>query len=659
MVRRGTTWTTWTVAALVAVVALGSTWGVYRSVRAQESGPRFAASMPAGALVYLEAKDLSGLLKTWLASPMRDRYFKSESYRSFKRSRLYVKLQERLADLQKGFGVDITDERLAELTGGPSAIAIYDPGKLELLVATEVPSERALASSLFAQAKTFEARKTAKGAAYYSREVSTDGGNLVQRIAFGYAGDRLWIGTSEALVAEAIDGPQNGGIAPAIAETVRAAGDFDTHDMTVWFDMERTVRNKYFNLYWVQRNAKELEGIASGIVDLQFAADGVHERRWFVRREPAAAPAGTGSDLFARMNVMAPPGAQLVEAKVADEGVAPALARTMFGPERGGTALDRVSASAPDSPFGDEEASDESESSRPASGRYRYLDGRFDQDVDDPAAAPALPAVPASDREKAKEPPFAERVTAIVAAAAPLRYATFESIGLPDGQLFATFDRGVAVELGAPEKFDGAAFEALVRGEFGRRFVVGGEAAQVAWIDSDGARALGGSLVAQGGAYRLVGRYLIVARDAASCAKLAAGATARGDFANVQAPKGALTRYAEIRIGDARGPFTRLTRLLDSKSMSALEQEVSSSEDEGETNKRSVLFFSENIASLLDVARDLVTVKIATTVDGVVMREQVDYLWSAQRADAEQPTPPPAAEPTPPAEPAPEPTEGD
>jgi hypothetical protein len=42
-----------------------------------------------------------------------------------------------------------------------------------------------------------------------------------------------------------------------------------------------------------------------------------------------------------------------------------------------------------------------------------------------------------------------------------------------------------------------------------------------------------------------------------------------------------------------------------------------------------VLFFSENLASLLDVVRELEAVKIATTVDGTVMRERVDYVWAA------------------------------
>src|SRR6185295_15852978 len=87
----------WAAVAVAAVVTVGGTWGAFRAARAEEPAPRFAAAMPRGAL------------GVWLKSPTRDRYFQSASYRSFKRSRLYVKLQERLTDLQKGFGVEITD----------------------------------------------------------------------------------------------------------------------------------------------------------------------------------------------------------------------------------------------------------------------------------------------------------------------------------------------------------------------------------------------------------------------------------------------------------------------------------------------------------------------------------------------------------------------
>ena len=292
-----------TIAALATLaVSVAGAWDRLAGGTASAESPlKFASSMPAGALVYLESPNLAGLLKTWIASPVRGRYFDSASYRSFTRSRLYLKIQERLTDLQGGFGVEVTDEWLAGVSGGPSALTIYDPSKLEMLFVTEVPRERALATTVFAEAKNFQERKTAKGTPYYSREVSTESGNSSQRIAFAWADGRLWIGTSDALLAEALDGPAAGGLGAQIAQTAAAARDFAPHDLVLWFDMERSIRNKYFNLYWIQRNAKDLEGISSGLVDLEFAQNAVHERRWYLMKTGAPAPIATDSTALARL----------------------------------------------------------------------------------------------------------------------------------------------------------------------------------------------------------------------------------------------------------------------------------------------------------------------------------------------------------------------
>ncbi len=623
------------VAAILGVALLGTGWGAYRVARAHSAPPRFAAAMPHGALVYLEARDLGTLLGAWLGSPTRERYFRSASYRSFKRSRLYLKIQDRLSDLQKGFGVDITDERLAELAAGPAAIAIYDPGKLDVLVAAEVPRDRALASSLFAQAKNFEERHTAGGSAYYAREVSTEAGGAVVRIAFGYAGDRLWVGTNETTVAEAIDGPKDGGLQPAVAETIGAAGDFAAHDVLMWLDLERSVRNKYFNLYWIQKNAADLADLESGLIDLEFAADGVHERRWFVSKHALPAPpTGDGSATLSRLRRLAPPGTQLVEVKYADSDLSPAVAQTLFGPERRSGTPELVSASRSDDPFG-QSGSDDASDDTPSANKYRYLDSRFDSDVDDPAAAtpPAADVAPEGAKTTVG---FGDRVAAIVGAANPICYASYSAVELPDGQLFAGFDRTIVVELGNPERFAAAEFEGLVRDEFGRRFVVGADTSRVSWTDVSGARGLAGALVEQGGAYRIVGKFLVIGRRGGDCSVVAERLAGQLSGDELVAPSGALSRVAEVRVDLAREPFSRLMSVLDARQRASIDEDVDSSgnADDDDSNGRPVAFFSENIASLLDVAKDLASVRIATTVQGSVMRERVDYVWKVAAATA-------------------------
>ena len=610
---------------LVAVVLTGiasMTLAALGGATAQSTTPliRHAASMPAGAIAFVEAKDLSSLLGAWLASPMRDRYLNSASFRSFRRSRLFLKLSDRLKDLERGFGIEINDARLAELAGGSSALAVYDPGKLEVLLVTEVASQKALASKLFAQSSSFEKRQTAKGQPYFSREVVSDGGSLVQRVAFGYSNDRLWIGTNESLVAEGIDGPSGGGLGTAVGETVKAATDFTaSHDLVVWADMDRAVRNKYFNLYWIHRNASELANLQSGLLDIEVAATGMKERRWFVRKpESVKQTAGDGAALAA-LSALAPQDAQLVEARTADAGVAGELAETMFGPERaGGSALGDVRASRMDDPFEPSESESDSSNRRPSGGRYRFLDDRFDRDVDDPAATVKRVAATAPTVA-----PLGDRLAPILAAAAPVRYAVFGSVQLPEGKLFASFERAVVVELASPERFDATAFESLAREEFARRFLVGGQVARVSWTDAAGGRGLSGALVSQGGAYRVAGKYLIVARDPQQCAAVAARVGSAGASPSIES--GAVTRIAEVRLAAATGPFRRLTGLLDSKDANALDEELASEEGDSDVLRRPVLFFSENLVSLLDVVKQVTSVRITTSEDGVLVRELVEY----------------------------------
>ena len=48
--------------------------------------------MPEGALLYIEARDFAGLLKDWNAAPERAAWTKSDDYRVFSNSRLFLRL---------------------------------------------------------------------------------------------------------------------------------------------------------------------------------------------------------------------------------------------------------------------------------------------------------------------------------------------------------------------------------------------------------------------------------------------------------------------------------------------------------------------------------------------------------------------------------------
>src|SRR4029078_175796 len=144
---------------------------------------KLAGVMPRGAMVYVQANNLSALMKPWLASPVRSQFYDSASFAAFQKSRIYLKLQDRKKDFESAIGIGLDESRLAELAGRASAVSIYDIGKIELVFVTEVPRARAVASALFKQAPQFSER-SANGTSYYVRDVTADGGRLTQQGCF-------------------------------------------------------------------------------------------------------------------------------------------------------------------------------------------------------------------------------------------------------------------------------------------------------------------------------------------------------------------------------------------------------------------------------------------------------------------------------------------
>src|SRR5215813_7806660 len=110
---------------------------------AQQSPPlseqmKLASAMPSGAMLYIQAKDLGALMRRWSASPVRKGYYDSKSFEAFTHSHLYLKLQDRKKDFESALGFGLDEQRLAEISGGASALALYDIGKIELVLLSEM-----------------------------------------------------------------------------------------------------------------------------------------------------------------------------------------------------------------------------------------------------------------------------------------------------------------------------------------------------------------------------------------------------------------------------------------------------------------------------------------------------------------------------------------
>lgn len=601
--------------------------------REQPAPLRLARIMPKGALLYAQSRDLAAQLGLWRTSRLRERYFSSKSYQAFQQSRLFLKLQSRAAEFELALGFPFSEENAALLAGGESAIAIYDLGRLEMVIASEMPRPKAYATLFFANARNFDERTTASGTSYYVREFAADSGRSVQRVGFAYAGGKLIVASSESLLQRALENSLSKLSSDRLSDetdaTVAKSRGFAAHDVTVWFNQEKLNSNRYFKTYWIHRNSAEFSRYQSGLIDLQMTAAEWRERRWFVlspREEEAGNNAVAPSpknkarvDVSLSLARFAPEDTQLVEARPAharDPRLAESVAATLFGelPEAKPAAMPFLSSQA--------EPDGGTENWTQVPGRYRHLDSRFDRDIDDEAAV-KLSTEGSEATVAAKR--FFGALAPVFAETRPLAYAVLQSPRLAADGLFVKFNRAIVVEMESAGVFDTRRLEAAITGELQSRFVAGTAQQEMIWQTEGGVRSLRQSLIEQGGAYALSGSTLILASNKDYCAALLARANVSTTYqAELPSP---LERFAVVRPSLVLPAFARLSRVLDAKESSAGTPGSDNGEggQEDEESSGAIAFFSDNLASLLNAAQELREANYESAVIDGVLREVVVY----------------------------------
>ncbi|HJQ69715.1 MAG TPA: hypothetical protein VKA70_12120 [Blastocatellia bacterium] len=598
---------------MVAVAALAHQ-SDGQSARPVSEQLRLASITPRGAMVYVQARDLAALMKLWIASPVRDSFYKTKNFAAFSQSHAYLKLQDRKKDFEKALGFGLDESRLAELAGGASAVAVYDIGKLELVFVTEVARERAIATAMFKQAPQFQERSSASGV-YYVRDVATDGGRLNQQFCFAHASGKLLVTTSEGLMIRALANAKSAGADSLLADvtaTADLAKGFTAHEVTMWLDQARLNRSRHFNNYWIHRNVAQLSNIESGLIDLRITAAGLTEQRWF--KTTGASPTATAlsNEQANALIKFAPADTHLIELRGAsgtNELLSKQVAQALFG--KLPNEAEAVGEVPPDysrdtSTEGDEDVRVE---------RYRRLDQRFDKDIDDDKApgqkaateAAKAPAAAPADR-------FEKSVSAILANVSAANYSKMVRSKLDSSKPFVTFERAVVIEMGADRTIDRTALEGAITTEMRERFVVAGVEPGLAWQDDAQVRYLAQSLLEQGAAYSISGKYLVLAssREFARDILRAAASTSAAKV------EGTFEYYSVVRVADAKPVFDKLMSKLDGK----VEGAASKADDEEEST--AVSFFSENLSSLI-TSTAIREFRARRQTDGAVMVEQIFY----------------------------------
>ena len=278
---------------LIAAAALGVGWTAYEfSAPAQPPLSRYA---PAGALLYLQAKDFSALLADWNASPEKQQWLKSDNYEVFSRSRLFLRLRGASEQFAAAAGLPPDMDFLKQVAGAQSALALYDIGKLQFLYITRLPSAHSTETTLWQTRSKFDTRNAGGATFYLRRDPESQ-----REVEFATSGDYLLLATREDLMAGALQlmaGSKDLTIESEAwwSQSVAAAGA--EGDLRLVLNLEKIVPSPYFRSYWVQRNITDSKQYSSAISDLFRASGAYREERVLLRKAPSKAPPqGDGSE---------------------------------------------------------------------------------------------------------------------------------------------------------------------------------------------------------------------------------------------------------------------------------------------------------------------------------------------------------------------------
>ncbi|MBX7218537.1 MAG: hypothetical protein K1Y36_01185 [Blastocatellia bacterium] len=596
--------------------------------------------MPRGALAYVQARNLGEMLGKWRTSSTAAQYFKSKSYESFTRSRLYIKLQERTQEFEQGLGFSLTEDKVLNLAGGESAVTMYDMGKLELVYVTEMPAAQAMATVLYKQSARFEARKRGTSE-YYVQELATDAGRMRQGLCFAAAGGKFIVTTTEPLMQRSLDnlanltGKENPDrLSDSMAATLAAAEGFTAHDVTLWTDVPRLRAQRFFNLYWVQTNQAPLDQVSATLADLEFSQGGVREHRWSLLNETGTArnAAGAGKEAATNLIRFAPAEAQAVEVfKVSSNVEQAKLTRTVAGILFPAVPPVPKAESLPTPPA--EPSANLDESNRFE--RYRRLDQRFDQDIDDPGAQPVTtesrPIGPSPEKQDQER--FEKALTQVLARTQPVSFARLGNAQEETATGFVRLSRAVVIEM--KSNFDASAFETLITGELNRRLLVGGAGGSREWkTAANGVRVPPVGIVEQGGVYLVVDNYLILANSPDYAGALVAAWKLKKT--PLAAPQSAsVEHFAWVRLDAGRKAYRKLMGKLEyvpgtSTTLTGEEAGEGGGEGEGDSaSNEAVPFLSGNLGSLLDVFGYVSDMTIESSRSAKSLEEQVFYRYGA------------------------------
>jgi hypothetical protein len=559
----------------VAVVSAGIGWAAYRAAAAPSEAP-LSKYVPAGPLLYLEAKDFSSLLRDWNSSPQKQQWIQSSSYEVFSRSRLFLRLKGAGDQFAAAAGLPPDMNFLSQVSGEHSVLALYEIGNLQFLYITYLPSAKSMQTTLWQTRAKFEPRNAGGVDFYLRRDPASQ-----REVAFAVSGDYLLLATREDLMAGALQlmsGKPDRTVESEQwwAQSTAAAGN--AGDLRLVLDMEKLVPNGYFRTYWVQQNITDLSQYSAADSDLFRSSTQYREERVLIRKkEPEQATSADGLAAAADLARLVPADAVVYAAAANPSPDACfALVETkLLAPHLG--------------PAPPSQMAPQVQLSSGEQGGGSDLETRIDQ-------APAVRPVTAQSTSALKE---------LLDKTPILASLQVQSSARDEAGVFVRIHSAVAL-VAASDWSDTSVQSALT--DFVRPGLTASSLG-VGWQQKSGYLELDGLWPL---AVSVRGKYLLVSDDPALMETMLADFNRKSDHKPVEF-------LAGFNHQGERADFARFTGLVDRPSAVV---------PAAQTTERQPQFFSENMASLSRTLAGVSAERIEVRSEGGKVRETVTYEWS-------------------------------
>lgn len=287
-----------------------------------------AGVLPPGAMIYLESRDFAGRLRDWADSSVKQRWLESENFSQFEKSRLYLRLKDRLQEFNTLAGLVVDLPLVRSLAGKQAGLGLYDIRNLEFVFVTRIPGSQFEQGPFFRQRPQYE-QKSAEGGPYFAR--SGQGA----AIAFGIRQGYFFLATSESLLRTAL---HNAAMASA-RERLSAEPLFQesqaalprSADLWMFLNMGLVQSSRYFRNEWLYQNFDETARYRAGVVRLSLQPDRYREERQFLLKDNAVLPGLMEEALMRSI----PREAEFVQGGIAGpREIASTIYRTLLNPLR-------------------------------------------------------------------------------------------------------------------------------------------------------------------------------------------------------------------------------------------------------------------------------------------------------------------------------------